>query len=962
MSGTSMATPHVAGAVALLQQYSKQKNNRQLTASEVFNALKNTGVNVSDSANNFSRIDVLAALKSLSFYRIIDNSIENSLIQTNESLSLNFTNLNDSAELSVEKITNKNLWVINSNLTAGSFNATIKFFYNSSSFFGNALFASNAFMRWVNSTSSGNINAAVNRTESSATINTNHFTDFSISSGITVNGTNIAPIATNCNTSIGIISLNISNKAQDDNVTQIIVSSKNSNDSTVSSVILCSDDGNSNFDISADCNSTLKLNETNFTNGNLTFSNIIGVTNNTDKILYIAYNISSCQNNDLFDALIPDAGVTMQIAGISIGQIDPIGNTTADSSAPYYTSINISNYTYSTNYLFYSTWLDNSQAQSAWIEINQSANFTASYQGGNVFMANATNLAAGNYTYRWWANDSVSNVNQSSWIPFVISKANSSINLTINGTDSDVIIEINNIVNKTASLLIPSSGYIELYENNTLIANGTSMISNTSNYSSTGSFNITALYPETQNYSSSSHTHFITIQETTIPPASYKLSPPNNDYTNNRTQIFRINATDASLKNATLYIFSSGSAIHTNTTSLSGNSASINWTYNFSSDGAYSWSAIVCDNSDNCNWTDGNNWTLTIDTIRPILTLSLSSSSITTSQTTTIQCNVTESNLNNILINISGSTTTCTSSPCTYSNYAPSSAGTKTINCSANDKAGNLNSTTATLSVTQPETSSTSQNPSSGGAPPTTTQPAPIPLLPQVTQSKTITVILANTSSSISFNKETTFTNMEIYAKNTISNSELTIKKITSKPSGIPLPSNQVYSYIEVSTDINDSDIANVTITFEISKSWLKDADLNSIILQRYNGGWQSLPTQFINESGTSFIYKAVSPGLSVFAITARKLEIGILGTCGDGRCTGNETKINCCRDCGCEGNQTCTENKCAGGAGSTLSILKWFLGAILLVILIRIAVLIFPELKEKFSRHKKHKKFHPHK
>ena len=857
LTGTSMATPHVAGAVALLQQYSKQKNNRQLTATEIKNALKTTGVNVTDSATNFSRMDVLAAVSSIHFYRIIDSTFEKNQVDTGEYLLINFTNLNLSANLSVEKIANKNLWTIISNLTADSFNATAKFYYNVSLAQG---FLSNESLfriKWQNSTSSGQLSAEINSTEHSAKVQIDHFTDFSLTSLVVVNGTNIAPIATNCNQSIGLLSLNISNRAQDDNITQIKIVSKNSNDSDISSVFLCSDDGNSNFNLAIDCNSTLKINQTNFSNSNATFSNIISVVNNTNKILYIIYNISSCQNNDIFDVLIPNSGITMQIAGSSIGTIDPAGNSTADFSAPYYTLVNVSNYSYSTNYLFYSTWLDNSQVQAAWVEINQSNNFTASSQGNNIFMANVTSLSVGNYTFRWWANDSVGNINQTSWYSF-------------------------------------------------------------------------------------------TIQDITF--ILYKLSPSNNAYSNNRTQIFSINATAVSLKNATLYIYSSGSPLHTNSTNLTGNFARVNWTYTFSSDGNYTWNAFVCDNSSNCNWSDEGNWSLVIDTTFPTLTLSLSSSSVTVNDDVNIQCTATDSNINEIKIRIESITkNTSSSSPCTY-RYPSPSTGNKNISCTAEDEAGNSNTTSSILTVTA--ASSTQNTGSPGGGP--ATQPTPIPYVP-IIESKNITVIAAGTSLSLPINKATTLSNIEIFAKNTISDSEIAIEKITSRPSDIPNPPNQVYSYIQITTSISDSDISNAKITFELTKSWLQNADKNSVMMYRYRDGWQPLSTEFINESENSFVFSAVSPGFSLFAITAKKMEFSIMGTCGDGACSGNETRINCCKDCGCEGNQTCDNNRCISEIEKKASMVFWFLGAVFLVILIRVLIFVLPKLKEKF----KHKKFH---
>jgi len=64
MSGTSMATPMVAGAIAIINQYLKLSGQSK-TPSEVENILYNTGLQFNESPNNFSRIDVYSAILSL---------------------------------------------------------------------------------------------------------------------------------------------------------------------------------------------------------------------------------------------------------------------------------------------------------------------------------------------------------------------------------------------------------------------------------------------------------------------------------------------------------------------------------------------------------------------------------------------------------------------------------------------------------------------------------------------------------------------------------------------------------------------------------------------------------------------------------------------------------------------------------------------------------------------------------
>jgi len=63
-SGTSFASPHVAGAAVLLMQYAKEKYNIILTPNEIKDILKFSGKKI----NNYSRIDVLNAVNYLDVY------------------------------------------------------------------------------------------------------------------------------------------------------------------------------------------------------------------------------------------------------------------------------------------------------------------------------------------------------------------------------------------------------------------------------------------------------------------------------------------------------------------------------------------------------------------------------------------------------------------------------------------------------------------------------------------------------------------------------------------------------------------------------------------------------------------------------------------------------------------------------------------------------------------------------
>jgi hypothetical protein len=192
--------------------------------------------------------------------------------------------------------------------------------------------------------------------------------------------------------------------------------------------------------------------------------------------------------------------------------------TTQDGVAPQYSNIRDQNntaHTPSGNYQFNITWTDNVAVNQVRLEF-QGMNYTPS-SNGNEYYYSISRLAAGNYTYRWHANDFIGNANQTSTRTFTVAKGTSAVSLILNGTDGNLSTAYPVYINASASRTTGDNTAIYIYRNGTQIASGLSPIYNRTQYTTAAMYNITAYYPETQNYTASSDTHWLTIQDTTPP-------------------------------------------------------------------------------------------------------------------------------------------------------------------------------------------------------------------------------------------------------------------------------------------------------------------------------------------------------------------------------------------------------------------------------------------------------------
>ncbi len=88
-SGTSMASPHVAGVAVLVRQYWQLVYNETIAPSDIISVLQNSGVMLNDSRNGyeFARVDALAAIQP--HITFSGDSVANEVVLTSSSAFVN---------------------------------------------------------------------------------------------------------------------------------------------------------------------------------------------------------------------------------------------------------------------------------------------------------------------------------------------------------------------------------------------------------------------------------------------------------------------------------------------------------------------------------------------------------------------------------------------------------------------------------------------------------------------------------------------------------------------------------------------------------------------------------------------------------------------------------------------------------------------------------------------------------
>lgn len=125
------------------------------------------------------------------------------------------------------------------------------------------------------------------------------------------------------------------------------------------------------------------------------------------------------------------------------------------------------------------------------------------------------------------------------------------------------------------------------------------------------------------------------------------------------------------------------------------------------------------------------------------------------------------------------------------------------------------------------------------------------------------TVIISNVSLSVKNNQTLSVIAIKTYPSNTTS----------IKGKRLPILPGTTASYLLVNSTINDSNIKSLNYTFNITISWainnrIDPRNLSMYRLNASTGAWTKLNTTLVYSNATNIVYRAKSPGLSVYAVS----------------------------------------------------------------------------------------------
>jgi len=301
--------------------------------------------------------------------------------------------------------------------------------------------------------------------------------------------------------------------------------------------------------------------------------------------------------------------------------------TLSDTLSPTFSSNTTSptsNTTYAPNqtYWFNVTWGDNIGISKVQIEHNLTGSSTPHNEtmnnSGSVYYWNFTDLSAGMYVWKVYANDTTNNQNSTIQQTYIIYQATPTINVFLDGRlNANMTSIVNENVNVTANTTCLQSGCtITIKRDGGTIVSGASNPSfNLDNITSTGVHNYIVTVTSNTNYSSSSASYFVGTV------SSYSTFTSNIPLTYSNTNVSSINITFGSNPNL-VNVNIEGNWFGTATSYTMSNSSGTSYYYSTTFPaGTHTWKIYGVYSNHSFNLTASKSFT--INKATPTLTLSI---------------------------------------------------------------------------------------------------------------------------------------------------------------------------------------------------------------------------------------------------------------------------------------------------------------------------------------------------
>ncbi|MBU1705083.1 MAG: hypothetical protein KJ922_06995 [Nanoarchaeota archaeon] len=182
-------------------------------------------------------------------------------------------------------------------------------------------------------------------------------------------------------------------------------------------------------------------------------------------------------------------------------------------------------------YQFNVTWIDSNLIDNVTFETNFTGvnlNDTGT-NFSNEFSYTVCDLAAGHYHWKSYANDTTGLLNSThDWL-YIVAKAASAVNLTLNGTDGNYS-QYKGHVNVTG-LRISGEANVSIYQNYSFFKTNVSRVYDVRGWSK-GHYNITLIHNETENYTVSKESHLLVLTENALPNVTNVYFVSSTNYTN----------------------------------------------------------------------------------------------------------------------------------------------------------------------------------------------------------------------------------------------------------------------------------------------------------------------------------------------------------------------------------------------------------------------------------------------